>query len=104
MLSSTFRWVKKILIIVWLISMVFIGAWFAFDNPNKISPILFGTALPNLSLGVYLVGTLIIGILLGASLSFLGAQGRVFRVTRERRALSKEVQRLEADRAQNTGD
>jgi len=95
-IRSFIAFTKKAVLILWLLAMIVAGAWFATENPEKISPVFFGILLPQLSLGIYLCGALILGVFLGASLSFMGTQSKMFRVKRERSALSKKVKRLES--------
>lgn len=97
MLKTAFNFIKKVILVVWLIAMLVVGAWFASENPNKVTPLLFGYALPQLSLGIYLSVTLIVGVVIGGTLSFLGTQSKMIKVKRACRTLDKEVKRLEAD-------
>lgn len=98
MLSSFLTFIKKIFIVALCIVSLVFGALFAFENPDKITPIVYGNTLPSLSLGVYLVGAFIIGVFLGSIISAWGAQTRLIKLKHGHRRLTKKVGTLSEDK------
>lgn len=91
MLKSLFRFIKKLLLIVLCLLAIMIGALFAYENPEKISPIVFGYSLPSLSLGLYLAFILLCGVCMGLMLSFWGSQSKLVRIKVENNRLKKNL-------------
>ncbi len=95
MLGSVVRFFKYLIIGACCLFAVFVGALFAFENPEKVSPVFWGVSLPALSLGYYLILIFLMGLLVGASIVFSSTQVRLFGVKKENRKLSKQVKALE---------
>lgn len=71
------------------------GALFAFENGDKVSPVVVGVVLPELAIGYYLVLMMIFGILIGSFLAYLGTQKKVFQAGRASTRLRRKVRELE---------
>ena len=56
-------------LLIFLLCMLFVGAWFANENTAPIAPVLFGFVLPQFSSGLYLISVLTLGVLIGFCLS-----------------------------------
>ncbi len=93
MFASLFGFIKKLLLIVLCFLALAVGGLFAYENPDKIAPVIYGYTLPSLSLGLYLVSLLTMGVLLGFLLSLFGNQTKQFRLKSENKRLKKQVEK-----------
>lgn len=66
MIKQLWRKVTLILLFIWCVVLVLIGARFAQSNPDLISLDLIFWQLPPLSSGLLLASSLLLGVLLGA--------------------------------------
>lgn len=75
--------IKRWLWVVLLLLCLFVGLWLAQDNAGLVTVVLLGFPLEGLSLGVWLLLALLVGVVLGmaASLPLIARQS-----TRKRRA------------------
>lgn len=94
MLAATVKFVKNVVIVLCCIAAVVLGALFAFENPDKITPVFWGLQFPPLSLGYYLIFIFVLGLLLGASIILLSKQTQIMGVKKENKKLSRQVRAL----------
>lgn len=97
MLASLVRTFKKILLICLCIAAIIFGALFAFENTTKISPVLVGLSLPHLSVGYYLIITMVLGLIIGIVLSSWKTQVKLLTLKRELSKLKKAQGQLQRD-------
>ncbi|MFT7560736.1 MAG: uncharacterized membrane protein YciS (DUF1049 family) [Flavobacteriales bacterium] len=90
-LASSF----KVLFVLWLISMLFLSAWFSTENIERISPVLLGWKLRTASSGIYLLATLTVGVGFGFLLSFLTTRLSLTRARRAVKRKEKEIKQLQ---------
>lgn len=79
--------IKSLLLLVAVLLCLFLGLWFAQDNPDQVTVTLLGFPLPELSLGIWLVVTLFTGILLG----LLSSLPLILRAKSENRRLKRQL-------------
>ena len=91
------KFIKRIVIVLWILSLFLIGGWFASENQQEVTVVLFGYSLWELSIGTYLIAMLFIGLLLGFVTSFIFTQGAIFKKKRELKKAKKEVQKLRVE-------
>jgi len=94
-LSTLIRYIKIVLIVLACLAAVVFGALFTSENADKIQPVLIGVSLPQLALGYYLVLAIILGIIIGSVLTFLGCQNKAFQAKRTNSKLKRRVAELE---------
>ncbi|WP_346836736.1 LapA family protein [Microbulbifer sp. SAOS-129_SWC] len=90
---SFLRWLLRLFYGLLALLCIAIGIYFAVDNPDSIVPRFAGQALPAGSVGFWLIGFLLFGVLLGFVVSLLP-----FYAERRRAAgLERQLQRLERE-------
>ncbi len=91
------RWIKGLLLAIVLLVVLLVGILFAVNNQQAIALNLIWTELPPISLSVWLLTTLTLGVLLGM-LAMLGVyvrlKARLARSERHNRQQQKELDRL----------
>ena len=78
---------KRIILGLIVILFLFLGLWIAQDNPQTVDVILLGFALKPLSLGMWLLITLAVGVVLG----MLASLPVIFRNDAENRRLRQKA-------------
>lgn len=86
--------IKRAAFFIWMLLMLILGFWLGHENDQLVSVMLMGIALPQLSLGTYLVFMLWAGIGVGFVASFFLTQGRLFVNNRALKKAKKEVAQL----------
>lgn len=66
-----FKWIKRIILLIIFVVALVLGVTFSSENSQLTTLILFGYALPELPLGLWIIITLFIGGFIGLLLSFL---------------------------------
>jgi len=85
------KWIKRILLSLVVSIATLLGFKFSFDNDQAVQLILLGRQLPSMPLGLWILGVLFLGCLLGLLLSYLpNALKR-----RSLAAKNNKIQRLE---------
>jgi uncharacterized integral membrane protein len=88
---------KKLLVVVLALSAVILGIWFSVDNPQEITLVLLGFDLPEMPLGVVVLGVLLLGASVGFCVSLLPvikAAGENSSLKRKLKRRDKELERL----------
>lgn len=93
-------WLKRFLIIVWLLAVLIFGAWFLEENTTEVQLSLLGFALPSVSLGLLVSVTLLGGLLLGLLVSFISLEPRLLMCKRELKKAKKELVLLRSAKQQ----
>lgn len=91
MISSLWALIKKVCFLLLCVAAIVLGGFFAYENPETISPTAFSFELPGLSLGYYMVLILVIGLIIGVLISFWSAQLSKLKLKRELSKLKKEL-------------
>jgi uncharacterized membrane protein YraQ (UPF0718 family) len=94
--SKIWKFLKLALLLAWVFLMILLGAFVAWENPQSISVRAFGYALPEQSIALYIFVSLLIGVLIGYSLSYLKTQGKQWKSSRNLKAKNKEIKKLKA--------
>ncbi|CDG54619.1 conserved exported hypothetical protein [Halomonas sp. A3H3] len=89
------RWIKGLILAVILLIVVLVGILFAVNNQQTIALNLIWLELPAVSLSVWLLATLVFGVILGM-LAMLGAYVRL-KATLARSQRQNKQQRKELD-------
>ncbi|WP_226876931.1 lipopolysaccharide assembly protein LapA domain-containing protein [Microbulbifer hainanensis] len=101
---SFLRWLLRLFYGLLALLCIAIGVYFAVDNPDTIAPKLAGNTLPSGSVGFWLIGFLLFGLLLGFIVSLLP----YYAERRRASGLERQLQRLERElhsvRRQVSGD
>ncbi|MFI0473008.1 lipopolysaccharide assembly protein LapA domain-containing protein [Halomonas sp. HMF6819] len=91
------RWIKGLLLAIVLLVVLLVGILFAVNNQQAIALNLIWTELPPISLSVWLLATLTLGVILGM-LAMLGVyirlKARLARSERHSKHQQKELDRL----------
>ncbi|UYG01090.1 LapA family protein [Halomonas sp. GD1P12] len=91
------RWIKGLLLAIVLLVVLLVGILFAVNNQQAIALNLIWTELPPISLSVWLLATLTLGVVLGM-LAMLGVyvrlKARLARSERHNKHQQKELDRL----------
>ncbi|MFI2810752.1 MULTISPECIES: LapA family protein [Microbulbifer] len=90
---SFLRWLLRILYGALALICIAIGVYFAVDNPQSIAPRFAGLVMPEGSVGFWLIGALLFGVLLGFIVSLLPLYAERRRV----RGLQKQLDRTEEE-------
>lgn len=108
-IKRVFGWIKFILLFLWLVFLVLIGAKLAQLNPQLIQVDLLFWTTPEASVGVVLCVTLLIGVVSGVaamlpSLVLLRtrlrrAQGKVAKATKQKQEQEQRVVPVARDQA-----
>ncbi|GAA5525352.1 hypothetical protein Maes01_01921 [Microbulbifer aestuariivivens] len=101
---SFLRWLLRLIYGVLALLCIAIGVYFAVDNPQLITPSLIGRALPEGSVGFWLIGALLAGVLLGFIVSLLPLYGERRRAHRLEKKLDRTEQELYTVRRKVSGD
>ena len=99
MLKATFRFIKNLIFICWLIGVFILGAWIASENTVPMSLNIFGIRLPEWDSGAYMSLIFIFGGMIGYFTHLILVQGRQFAHRRELSRAKKEVRKLQEERA-----
>ena len=101
---SFLRWLLRLFYGLLALLCIGIGVYFAVDNPESISPNFVGYTLPPGSVGFWLIGFLLFGLLLGFIVSLLP----LYAERRRARGLERQLLRVERElhtvRRQVSGD
>ncbi|WP_370979213.1 hypothetical protein [Agaribacterium sp. ZY112] len=92
-MAKLLRLFKNISYILLALALLFAGAWFASENPQHISLVLFGIPLPTLSIGLYFCASFALGVLVTFCINFVVYQRRILALRAEIRSLKKVVQK-----------
>lgn len=90
---SFLRWLMRLIYGLLALLCIAVGVYFAIDNPDPIAPTFAGYALPARSVGFWLIGFLLLGLLLGFVVSLLP----FYAERRRARGLERQLQRLERE-------
>ncbi|WP_232053703.1 lipopolysaccharide assembly protein LapA domain-containing protein [Microbulbifer sp. GL-2] len=90
---SFLRWLMHFFFGFVALLCVALGIYIAVENPQIISPVIAGYAPFSGSVGVWLIGMLLLGVLLG----FLASLLPLFSQRRRARGLSKQLKKLERE-------
>ncbi len=91
------KWIKRLVLLILFIVAVALGITFTSENSQQVSLMLFGTSLPELQLGLWVMLVLLLGSFLGLLLSFLPLLwGRQSAAAKDRKIsqLEKEINQL----------
>lgn len=95
-MKKLWRFLKLSLLLGWLLLMLLLGAFIAWENPDFIRVRVFGYPLPELSIALYVLSSLLIGVLIGYGLSYLKTQGQQWKSSRNIKEKNKEIRKLKA--------
>lgn len=101
---SFLRWLLRLFYGVLALLCIAIGVYFAVDNPKLITPSFIGHAMPEGSVGFWLIGALLVGVLLGFIVSLLPFYGERRRARGLERQLHRTEQELYTVRRKVSGD
>ncbi|WP_444931670.1 lipopolysaccharide assembly protein LapA domain-containing protein [Microbulbifer sp. SSSA002] len=90
---SFLRWLIRIVYGVVALLCVALGIYFAVANPETIAPNIVGYPLPEGSVGFWLIGFLLLGLLLGFIVSLLP----VYAKRRQVKVLEKQLEKMERE-------
>ena len=71
-----FKWIKRIIFFVLTVMSIYLGITFTSENNQSVSLTLFGNTLPELTLGLWIVIILLLGIIIGLILALLTSTWR----------------------------
>lgn len=94
MFKKLFKWIRWLLIFAWLVFLIVLSFWIAFENSEPAQLHLFGIGLPESTLGTYLCWTFVAGILLGWFGAWLISRIKLFARQRELGKARREVAKL----------
>jgi len=89
--------ITRLLKVLLGLGIVTLGVWFTSENNEPIALVLLGFAMPPLKLGLWVLGALLLGVLLGVSVGALPALRAASKIKRQARLLDKqkdEISRL----------
>ena len=101
---SFLRWLLRIFYGVLALVCIAIGIYFAVENPQTISPSFAGLVMPEGSVGFWLIGALLFGVLLGFVVSLLPFYAERRRVRGLQKQLDRTEQELYTVRRKVSGD
>lgn len=101
---SFLRWLMRLVFGLVALLCVAIGFYFAVDNPEQIAPKLAGFALPESSVGFWLIGFLLFGLLLGFIVSLVPFYAERRRARGLERQLTRMEKELQTVRRQVSGE
>ena len=87
------RWFVLLVLLV-LLPMLFLGAWFASENDTSITPMVFGYSLPQASSGTYLLLTLFCGLTIGYISGLMASGFKLLSLKRELRKKDQDLKKL----------
>ncbi|WHI46382.1 lipopolysaccharide assembly protein LapA domain-containing protein [Microbulbifer sp. JMSA004] len=90
---SFLRWLTRIVYGVVALLCIALGVYFAVANPETVAPNIVGYQLPSGSVGFWLIGFLLLGLLLG----FVVSLQPIFIKRRQVRALEKQLKKMERE-------
>ena len=90
-MSAFVSFIKKTCVLLLCLTALVFGALFAFENPNELSPVLFGQRLPSISMGYYFVCVLAVGISIGFALAIVSMQFKLFQLRKQNRQLQRNT-------------
>jgi len=64
------RPIFKIMLYIWILFILVLGAWFTHENQQSIQVTFLGYQLPEFTAAVYLVSSIVFGALLGSFITF----------------------------------
>ncbi|MFT6791204.1 MAG: ABC-type dipeptide/oligopeptide/nickel transport system permease component [Cellvibrionaceae bacterium] len=91
-----FVWIKRIIFLLLAVSAIVIGITFARENNQLTNLVLFGETLPGLALGLWVMMVLLLGVVIGLSLSILPLFWERRSKNRKIRQLEKELEKIRA--------
>ena len=98
------KWIKRLTFLLSLIVAIVVGMIFTSENSQQLSLVLLGYVLPELTLGLWLVLTLLLGSILGLILCtfslFIRGQS-VNAKNRQIKRLEQELQQLRSNAIKN---
>lgn len=94
MFKKLLGWIRWLFILAWLLLVITISAWIAFENMTPVRLNLFGFQLPEATMGLYLSWTFVAGVTLGWFGTWLLARIKLFSRQRELGKVKKEVDKL----------
>lgn len=86
-------WLKKLLILIVLLSGLILGVWFSTENTQPISVLLLGFPMPAVSAGVLLCGVLLLGAVIGFVVSLISG----IKLRNEKLLLKRRLARCEKE-------
>lgn len=92
-----FRWIKRIIVLILFAVALVLGITFTSQNSQPVSLMLYGYALPEWQLGLWILIAVFVGGLIGLLLSFLPLLlGKQSLSAKERKILQlqKEIEQL----------
>lgn len=94
MLLGMAQWIKRLMLILWLLIVCIIGSWLVTQNdqPLSISVLIFN--LPELTAGLYMCLIFAAGVGVGFITSFISTQGKLLVRKRALKRAEKEVSNL----------
>lgn len=90
---SFLRWLLRLFYGLLALLCIAVGVYFAVDNPDTIAPSFAGHTMPPGSVGFWLIGALLAGLLIGFIVSLLP----FYAERRRARGLERQLQRLERE-------
>ena len=98
------KWIKRTLLIIWLLFVAVLGAWLLKDNSQIVTLVLFGYELPEAKVGTVVATVLLAGVMLGFCACYITIQGKLFSKQRSLKKATKEVAALKASQAAPVGN
>jgi uncharacterized integral membrane protein len=82
-------------LLIWLIVLIAIGlgVWLSIDNPQSVILILFGLDLPQMSLGVIVLGALLLGAVSGFFVSLMP----MLKISSQNASLQRKLKRRDKE-------
>jgi uncharacterized membrane protein YciS (DUF1049 family) len=98
------KWIKRLIFLILLIIAIVMGMVFTSENNQQLSLVILGYTLPELTLGLWLVLTFLLGCILGLILCtvslFIRGQS-VNSKNRQIKRLEQELQQLRSSSIKN---
>jgi len=94
MFRKVYGWLKMLFIITWLLLVLVLTAWIAYENQQKFNLTLLGFELPELTFGIYLSITFVTGAFIGWFGTWIVSRIKLFSGKRELKKTKKEIEKL----------
>lgn|GEM_PF-488599 len=95
-MKKLLRPIFKIMLYIWILFILVLGAWFTHENQQSIQVTFLGYQLPEFTAAVYLVSSIVFGALLGSFITFSVMQTKVSSSKRKLKKAKRETEKLKA--------
>ena len=96
--------ITRLLKVLLGLGIIAVGVWFTSENSEPIELVLLGFALPSLKLGLWVLGALLLGVLLGVAVGTLPALRASRKIKKQARLLDKQTVEITRLREMDSND